>query len=52
MFFKKHLKYFKFIKKIYLKVENLIFIIISSIIPSKLKYYFLKNKIYVKKKWY
>ena len=49
MFFKKHLKYFKFIKKIYLKVENLIFFIINSIIPSKLKYYFLKNKIYVKK---
>ena len=49
MYFKRHLKYFKFIKKIYIEFENLIFIFLSLIVPNKFKYYLLKNKIYVKK---
>ena len=46
----KYRKKFRFLKKIIIKFEKIIFNVFNSILPNRIKYYFLKNKIYIKKK--
>tara|TARA_Y100000996_G_scaffold408434_1_gene387494 strand:+ start:233 stop:1078 length:846 start_codon:yes stop_codon:yes gene_type:complete len=47
MFLNNYRKKLKFLKVVYLKFEKIVFSFLNLIIPSRLKYYFLKNKIYI-----
>lgn len=48
MFLNNYRKKLKFLKVIYLKFEKIIFNLLSLILPNRLKYFFLKNRIYIK----
>ena len=46
----KYRKKFRFLKKIIIIIEKIIFNLFNSILPNRIKHYFLKNKIYIQKK--